>query len=176
MVKTFTPEKNLKLAVFLLVSTFVLIIYGFYHLKGTVENVRAGKIKIAEVQRDLDLITRARIDRDQYTSDILRIRSTLPTRYSEVAFFTSQMERLAENNAVSILTTIDKDQTQERQPFNSIVYSIEAQGNYPNTAEFLTQMSRLPYHTVVDSLRIESDDGGLTTNIRFRLFVEKNEK
>ena len=100
----------------------------------------------------------------------------MPTRYSEVAFFTSQMERLAENNAVSILTTIDKDQTQERQPFNSIVYSIEAQGNYPNTAEFLTQMSRLPYHTVVDSLRIESDDGGLTTNIRFRLFVEKNEK
>lgn len=167
------PQTKYKLIVISLLSSFIAIGFGLYFLNKVASDVRGSKIKIAEINRDVDLLEKITKEEKQYEVDIQKVKSTLPSEYYEVSFFTTQLERLAQNNNLALNININKDKKKEKDSYESVTYSLEINGKYSSVSDFLSQMSKLPYHTSVDRLEIESGEGGPVTEVIFRLFVEK---
>ena len=173
VIKTIDPDLKLKLVRMFLILTTFGIVYGLYYLHSLASNVQASKVKVAEAERDLALLDTARANLHQYASEISQLRHTLPSKYYEVAYFTSQLERLSNNYGLNIQISLDKNPREENQSYNSIAYSLNIEGNYSSVTTFLGQVYRLPFHTAIDSLNMSHEEGRLLTEIKFRLFLEK---
>ncbi len=167
------PQTKFKLILISFFASFFAIVFSFYFLHEIVIKVRDSKIKIAEVKRDTALLDKISQEKKQYSNDIQKITSTLPSEYYEVSFFTTQLEQLAQNNNLILEINIDKSKKEEKGSFSSIEYALDIEGSYPSISEFLSQISKLSYHTSIDQLKIFSEEGILTANVKFKLFVEK---
>ncbi len=162
-----------RFSVVLTAVSFVLIGVGFYQLSKIAITVKKSKVKVAEINRDLVLLDRIVEDRKQYGGDISKIKFTLPSEYYEVSFFSQQLERLAQNNNLILNIKIEQNKKEEKEPFDSIAYAVNLSGSYSNVSEFLSQLAKLPYHTSVDLVKMNLEEGELATDVKFRLFVEK---
>jgi Tfp pilus assembly protein PilO len=167
------PKNKFNLMVASLFFSFVAIGLCLNLLNGIVEKVKVSKIKVAEINRDIALLDKISEEKKQHENNIQKITNTLPSEYYEVSFFTTQIERLARNNNLILEISIDKSKKEERETYDSIAYALEIKGSYPLVSQFLSQMSRLPYHTIVERMNISNEEGELTTQITFKLFVEK---
>ncbi len=128
---------------------------------------------IAETERDINLIDKIKRDNMVYKNSIQLVEGTLPSNYFEVAFFSSEIERLARENTLDLKINIDQKTKEEKASYNSAVYSLETNGSYSAVTNFLTQMAKLPYHTSIDYLKITKEEGKTISNIKFRLFIQK---
>lgn len=173
MVKTTQFENKYKKVRLLLVATFGLIIFGLSYLRNITANLRTSKTRIAEVERDITLLNQIQQDIKQYSQMINEVKSTLPSEYYEISFFTKQLEKLAENSNLTTQIAIDEEKKKEKDTYSSIGYSLNVTGNYISISDFLSQISKLPYHTSVDNLEISSGAEGTIAKVKLRLFIQK---
>ena len=167
------PQIKYKLILISFFTSFIAIAISLYFLKGIVADVKNSKTKVAEINRDISLLDKILLEKKQYANDIQIVKTTLPSQYYEVSYFTTQLERLAQNNNLALEVGIDKSKKEEKGSYSSITYALDIKGNYPSVSEFLKQMSKLPYHTSVNKIQILNGEEGLTTKVIFRLYVEK---
>jgi Tfp pilus assembly protein PilO len=167
------PQLKLKVVIVSLFVTVGVIIYGLYFLQGLTVNIKASKVKVEEERRDLKLLDKIVKDKNQYDTEIKKAKNTIPSQYYEIAFFTEELNKLAGANGLTLQVNVDKKKKDEKLKYNSVVYSLETRGSYSSVSTFLSQMSKLPYHTTVDSLEMNAESGELISKIKFRLFVEK---
>lgn len=162
-----------KIVIVILMATSAAVVIGLYLLDGISKTVSKSRTRIAEMNRDLVLIDKTLADKARYEADIVKVKNTIPSQYFEVSYFTTQVERIAINNNLTLVLNIDQKKKEEKAPYASIAFSLETDGNYSQIAEFFSQLSKLPYHTSVDYLKMSKDDGTLKTEAKFKLFVEK---
>jgi len=156
-----------------LLGTLAVIIFCLYYLKDLATNINAARVNIAETQRDIALIDKVTNDMNLYMGDINKLKNTLPSRYFEVAFFTSQLETLAGRNNLSMQVDINEKAVEEKGMYSSISYSLELNGSFSSISEFLSQVAKLPYHTTVSNLNMSIKNGGLVGIVEIKLFIEK---
>lgn len=174
MVKTtINSQTKYKLVMVLLLTTFIAIIFCLYYLKGLAANLVTNRINIAETERDIVLLDKIIKEKSQYTSDINKVKNTLPSKYYEVAFITTQIEALAQRDNLAIQTSIDQKATEEKGSYSSITYSLILNGSFSSVSEFLSQVAKLPYHTSIDDLKMSVEGGGLVSDIKMRLYIQK---
>lgn len=166
-------NNRFKLMTIALLLSFVGIAVCFNMLHLIVGKVKESKIKVDETKRDIALIDKIAQENKQYSAEIQKVKNTLPLEYYEVSFFTTQVEKLAQNNSLELETRIDKDKKEEGAEYDSIIYSLEMKGGYPSISLFLSQLSKLPYHTKVEKMGIAYEEGSLVSKINFKLFVQK---
>lgn len=166
-------QNKYKLIVISLIFSFFAISAGLYFLNDIAVRVRQSKIKIAEINRDISLLDKIVQEKSQYENDIQRVKSTLPTEYYEVSFFTTQLERLAQNNNLTLEINIDQNKKDEKETYDSVAYSLELRGTYQPVSEYFSQISKLAYHTTIDHMEILNEEGILTAKVKLRLFLEK---
>ncbi len=166
-------QNKLKFTTIALFTSFITIIIGLNILKGIVSKVKTSKLKVAEINRDISLIDKVNDDVKKYESEIKEIVNTLPHEYYELSFFNSQIENIAKENNLTLDIQADKEKKEEKELYDSIGYSISMTGKYLSFANFLSQMSKLPYHTKIDKINIFNEEGVLTAKINFRIFVQK---
>ena len=112
-------------------------------------------------------------ERKLYAGEIRKVKSSLPGKYYEISFFVTQLERLAQNYSLGMDIDIDPDKKDEKESYSSILFSLKFTGDYNRVSDFLTQMSKLTYHTSVDSIKMDFEGGEIKTLVKLRLFVEK---
>jgi Tfp pilus assembly protein PilO len=156
-----------------LVLTFIGIAVSFYFLKNIAIKVKENKIKVAEINRDISLINKISQEKNQYENDIKKIKNTLPSEYYQISFFTKEIERLSQNNGLTLNIKIDSKKNEETDTVSSIKYVLEVDGSYTSISNFLTQLSKLPYHTSLNQMNIERKEGEPVGKIVFKLFVQK---
>ena len=167
------PKNKFRLIILSLTVSFISIVILFHYLRGIVDEVKNTKIKIAEVDRDIVLLDKISEDKNQYSADIQKIESTLPSEYFEISFFTAQLENIARNNNLELSINIDKHKKDETESYGTIAYVLEVRGGYPAISDFLSRILKLPYHTSIDKIGISKDEDGIIAKIGFRLFVQK---
>ena len=174
MVKISIDSKlKFRLIILLTAVSFIAVGVGMLILSKTANTVKRSKVKVTEINRDIALLDKIIEDRKQYSGDIRKVKYSFPASYDEVSFFTQQLERLAQGNGLTILISIEQNKKEEKERYDSIMYSMKINGSYSAVSEFMTQIAKLPYHTSVDLVKMNTDSSGLVTNIKFRLFVEK---
>jgi Tfp pilus assembly protein PilO len=167
------PHTRYKLVMLLLVSSFVAIIFCLYNIQRLALSLKNIKVNIAESKRDIILIDKVTNERSQYINDINNVKSTLPSKYFEIAYFTSQLETLAELNSLAIQTSIDQKSIEETDTYSSISYSLILNGSFSSVSSFLSQLLKLPYNTYIDNLKMSIENEGLVSHIKIKLFIEK---
>lgn len=174
MVKISIDTKlKFRLIILLTAVSFIAVGVGMFFLSKTANTVKRSKIKVTEINRDIALLDKIIEDRKQYSGDIRKVEYSFPASYDEVSFFTQQIERLALGNGLTLAISIDQNKKEEKEQYDSILYSMRINGSYSAVAEFMTQIAKLPYHTSVDTLKINTEGGSLVASVKFRLFVEK---
>lgn len=158
-------------AVLLLVATF-LSGYFLIQEKEIVVNERK---KLAQLEYDLILLDKVLVDQKKYQQEINAVTRTLPASLEEVSFFVSQIERLAAINSQIIETKIEETAAAEANSLSSLKFNLKTSGDYQGLAAMLTDLTFLPYHTQVDSLKIEKKESLIDSLTNFRLFLRPEE-
>jgi len=167
------PKLKFKLAVLSLMVSFTAVVFGLFSVSKIANTVVKSKIKVAETERDIVLLDKLVEERKLYAGEIRKVKSSLPGKYYEISFFVTQLERLAQNNSLGMDIDIDPDKKDEKESYSSILFSLKFTGDYNRVSDFLTQMSKLTYHTSVDSIKMDFEGGEIKTLVKLRLFVEK---
>jgi Tfp pilus assembly protein PilO len=170
-------SSNLKLnllgRIVVLIASFTLVIYAGNRLNTETKLISSQKQTLAGLNHDLEMLDKVLSDRQNYESDIITIKNSLPSSYYEISFFTSQIERLAQINALQLETTIDPNVKEEKGGYSSLKFTINTKGAYQSYSNFLSAIANLPYHTIVDSIKVTKQEGALAQVTIFRLFVNK---
>lgn len=166
-------KTKLKLISLSLTLSFVGIAVSLYFLKSIAIKVKESKVKVAEINRDISLLDKISQEKAQYANDIEKIKDTLPSEYYQISFFTTELERLAQENGASLEINIDPKKGEETDTISSIKYVLEMDGSYTSISNFLSQLSRLPYHTNLDQMNLARKEGEPVGKITFKLFVQK---
>lgn len=167
------PKLKFKLAVLSLIASFAAVVFGLYSVSKIADTVVKSKVKVAETERDIILLDKLVEERKLYAGEIRKVKSSLPGKYYEISFFVTQLERLAQNNSLGMEIDIDPDKKDEKGSYSSIIFSLKFTGDYNRVSDFLSQMSKLTYHTSVDNIKMDFEGGEIATLVKLRLFVEK---
>ena len=174
MVKiAFAPQLKFRLAIFSLLASFGAVIFGLYSFSRIAATVGESKVKVAEISRDVELLDNLMEERKLYAGEIRKVKSSLPAKYYEISYFITQLERLAQNNGLVMEISIGKEKNEEKGSYASITFSLDIVGKRSSVSDFLSQLSKLRYHTSVDKLMVDIDVAEPVTEVEFRLFVEK---
>ncbi|MFC1600672.1 type 4a pilus biogenesis protein PilO [Patescibacteria group bacterium] len=165
-------KTRFRLILTILVLLFVGVSSSLYFLKDIVGKVKISKVKVAEIKRDVSLLDKISQEKNQYSDNIDKIKSTLPSKYYEISFFTTELERLAQNNGLNMQININENKKEETSTVNSISYLLEIDGNYTSVSNFLTQLSNLPYHTNLERLEFSRKEDQPAVKITFKLFTQ----
>ena len=174
MVKISVSEKmKIKFIIVFSVVSFVAMIWGLYSLSNVASIVLANKVRTAEVKRDVELLDRIFEDRKEYGDDIAKVKSSFPSSVYDVSFFAVQLEKLAESKEIVLTLKFDQKEKEEKALYDSITVSLDARGKYLNISEYLSEITKLPYHTEIAQMEINGKDGVTSAKVKLKLFTEK---
>lgn len=149
--------------------SLIFVANKLYKIKNEVIETRKG---IARLDNDLIRLDTIVKERSENKVVLDALNASLPSTHREVARFTHEIETIARNQAETLEVTIDKTSKNENN-LNSLKFSIKTRGDYSSIKNTLSLLANLPYHTIVDSLKVDSDTGQLVTLTNFRLLMQK---
>jgi Tfp pilus assembly protein PilO len=175
MVKNFTSNKyKLFLALMLALLTTIVLVVFIRAATNLQEQITLKRIELANLYTELTALDKLIEDKEIYREEIKEITSSLPTTYAEVSYFTEEVERIATQSGMAVNTNLDKDAKDEKNGLASVGYSVESRGSYIGYSEMLNLMSNLPFHTRVDSLKIEGQGSNINSRFDFRFYIWSN--
>ncbi len=174
MVKIVLSEK-LKFKIVALISlvSFLAVVYGLFALARISDTVRTAKKKVAETQRDVAVLDGIVKDMSTYDADIKRIGSSFPSSVYDISYFAGQLERLASVNNLDLAIKFSREKTQEKLPYDSISMLLTIDGKYSDLSKFLSDISKLPYHTQIIRLDVEGENEVVSGKVNMKIFIKK---
>lgn len=153
---------------------FVLLVVSGCLLNKEKKMITINKIRLAESKRDLDLLDKILADEKQNKQKIEVVSETLPSDYTEVAFFAGQVESIGGKNGQTPKFEIDKTLKDEKDGLYSLKFNLKTAGSYTSFSTMLSQLAQFPYHTRFDSIKmLKTDGGGISTITTFKLLMTK---
>lgn len=172
LLKNKTSNKILMSIILALFSVLVTAFTGNFLIQEK-EAVVAKRVELAQLQRDLELLDKVLVDQRSNEEKIKAVSRTLPVAFEEVAFFISQIERISRENGQKLETKIEEVATPEQNDLLSLGISLKTSGAYSSFSRMLTDLAHLPYHTRVDSLKVEEAEGEISTLVNLRLYLSR---
>ena len=160
----------LYLCIFVLSLVFLIILANAIVDKK--DEVISTKSKVAQLDYDIELLDKISKDRNENAEKLNTMNAFLPASYEEVAYFTRNLEEIAKAEGESLEVAIDKTAKNEGS-VSSLKFIVTTEGDYQSIKNTLSLLADLPYHTSVDSLKVDSDKAGVVTLTNFRLFIKK---
>lgn len=154
------------------ISTFILI-QLLIATSGIQKQISAKNYELATLQAKLTAMNRLLGELEAYRDKTKVITDSLPeaNSYGEFSYFVQEIERIAKQSGNTIALQIDKDAKLEKSNLASIGFTMESKSSYLGYADMLDLMSKLPYHTKLDSLKIDNQTNNMTALIKFKLFA-----
>jgi hypothetical protein len=171
----FTPKTNLLISTALILVTLGMLVFFGSKVSTASDNVYKQKNKLSDLKNDLATLDIVLEDKNKYQDKVDLVVKSLPASYQDVAFYASQLERIADTQSHTLETTIDKNTKAETDGTSSLKITLNTGGGYSSYSQMLTGLSTLPYHTRVDSIKVDNNGGNVSTLINFRLFVLEDE-
>lgn len=176
ILKNKTPNRILVSVILALFSILAVVFTGNLLLNEK-KAVIAKRTELAGLQKDLELLDKILVDQKNNEEKIKTASRTLPASFKEVAFFISQIEGISSKNGQELETKIEEVPTPEQNDLLGLGISLEISGAYSSFSEMLTDLTHLPYHTRVDSLKVEETGGKISSLVNLRLYLaEKGEE
>ena len=154
------------------VVSLIILLFVVGRIYKVKDQVVESRNKVAVLDNDIDRLDKIIKVRDENENKFAALNNSLPRTYRDVAGFTVEVEKIAQDQAETLEVTIDKTAKNETN-FNSLKFSITTRGSFTSIKNTISQFADLPYHTSVDSLKVQSDAGGLVTLTNFRLLMQK---
>lgn len=155
---------------FTLVIVLLMIITGhFLYREG--EIIADYRQKLTFLNQDLVLLDKILSDQKTYQEKISIVKKTLPATFEDVTVAVTQIEKLASINNQKIEIKIADQTVKEANNLLSLKLSLKTTGSYGGYSMMLTGLSRLPYHTQIDSIKMEQVNKELSILTDLRLYI-----
>ncbi|OGM08994.1 hypothetical protein A2159_01225 [Candidatus Woesebacteria bacterium RBG_13_34_9] len=174
MVDKIKNSQNLKvyLSIGGCLLTILLLIFSCAKVHQITKKVNETKIRLEDLDSDITNLDKIMNDKVVYEIQIDKLYQSLPSNYYQVAYFARQLESIASNEGENIELKIDDDRKNEGD-LSSLTFSVIIKGGYQSVKNTLSMLAQLPYHTSIDSLKTENEEGNLVTTVNFRLLMKK---
>lgn len=154
------------------VAVLALIFTGSFVLRAE-ETITAKKTELAQLKGELELLDKLLLDQKNNQEKVDAVTKTLPRTFEDVAFAISQIERISEKNGQKLETKMGEVALPEPNDLLSLKVTLKTSGGYHSFSQMLTDLARLPYHTQVDTLKIEEGGKEITNLVDLRLYLAK---
>jgi Tfp pilus assembly protein PilO len=152
----------------ILIGLLVLLNYSALKKQSDIQQKRT---QLLVLKQDLLALDNVIADKNGEKNRIDMVLNSLPKSYEEIAYYTEVIEKISEKNSQVLETKIDNKAKDENQGLVSLKYSIKTTGNYSSYSQMLSDLSNLPYHIRIDSLKIENQKGKIVALTNFRLYI-----
>ncbi len=171
MVNLTKKSANVVVILALYVISLLLIIFVAGRLLSVKDQFIQTRTNIANLNNDLAKLDKIVEDEKKNENAVKEIMATLPSSYSDVSKFAQTLEKAAKDSGSSIEVSIDKE-TKKEKALSTLGFSVKTKGDYTSLKNTMALLSQLPYHTSVDSLKVDTEGGELTTLVHFKLFMK----
>lgn len=100
------------------------------------------------------------------------VRRSVPDGHAEVAIALGSVEVLAKDNKVTLEMRVDDAAKSDSSGVKSLTVIANAAGTFTDIRTFLSSLSRLPYHTQVQTMTMDSSRGTLAGTVTLKLFIK----
>lgn len=170
------PLKNrLWLPVILLIICLAALIISGRFLVEEKKLAVTRKTDLAKLQLDLQILDKILDNQEVFGEKVNFARKTLPANPEELAFFISQVEKLSQAHNQELEIKINDFADDESGNLSSLTLVFKTAGSYSSLTSFLSELANLPYHTRIDSFKIEKTEQGVVSLINCRLFLPGKE-
>lgn len=149
-------------------ATFVLVLVLIMQVTNLGKMVYSDKVQLAQTSFDLTRLDSVLANEKAHNSEIASVVKTIPNGYQEVAFVLGALEALAKNHSLTLDLKLDDKAVEETGDIHSVLVTLDMTGSYANTQVFLTDISRMPYHTQVSELLTDN----VHTSVKIKLFIK----
>lgn len=173
VIREVLTKYKFQLTILLIFIAFLAVVLAGNILNKQKEVLVARRLELAKLNRDLERLDKILTDKKENWEKLEIARKTLPASYQDVAYFVSQIERIAKEAGQNLETQIDKTPKDEKVGLLGLRISLQTTGDYKSFSDLLTQISRFPYHTKVEALKIQEIEGNLSAITSLRLYLPK---
>lgn len=131
------------------------------------------KGELSHLRKDLELLDKILSEQKTSEGKMESVRKTLPVSYQDVAFAVSQIEAAATASGQKLEAKIEEKALPEPDDLLSLKIALITEGSYSNFSKMLNTMANLPYHTRVDTLKIQPAGSGISALTNLRLYLRK---
>ena len=160
-----------KLPIILVIFVALITIFLSFLISKEKKTLVNKQVQLANLQKDLDLLDKILVEVKENKNRIKQVSNSLPASFEEVAFFISQVERIAGINNQKLEINISKESQSNKDGFIGLPISLKTSGSYSNFSNMLTGLAKLPYHTKISLIKIEEADGNITALIEIFLYL-----
>lgn len=171
MVKTLENKKRVFSLALICMLIILSIPFAFKQLVNINSKVKTQNEQLQALEADLASLDKLLEDKESYSQKIDVILDTLPVSYREVAGYTVELEELTEEKNQILDTSIDRSTVSEESNLASLKYNIKTEGSFANFREFLSGLAYLPYHTKINSIKLEEENGTANTLTVYKVYM-----
>jgi Tfp pilus assembly protein PilO len=163
---------SIQVAIAAALISVLAVILVILSINGQKHTVLTQKAELQKLTGDLTNLDTILSDEKKYVEVIKKISATLPKEYSDIATAVSAIELTAKTNNLITDLSIDAAPKPEIGDFKSLTIAIKTTGTYTDIRKFAGDVSKLPYHTHVDSLTFDESGGKIAATMTIRLFIQ----
>lgn len=172
MVITKTYRESITVTLLAAFVSMLTVIFAMWGITGQKRTFLVQKAELQKLTSDLSNLDKILSDEKTFAGIIAKVTATLPKEYSEVVTAISAIEVTAKSNSLTTDLSIDQKPKAEAGNLRSVTIAIKTAGLYGDISKFATDLSRLPYHTKVDSLTFDEAGGRVSATITIRLYMQ----
>jgi len=154
--------------------TLVAVFVTAFSLHKQTLNLNQKRSELAHLQQDVVLLDKIATDQKARQASLDAITASVPSTYQEFAYVLEKIEQLASDAQQTIEIAPTEAATPEPDSLDTVTLTIKTSGSYSSLTQFLTNLTRLPYHTRLDSIQVDQDGNQVASLISIRLFIIDN--
>ncbi len=134
-------------------------------------NTERLRVKLAHTQYDVTRLDSIVRDMKAYRLPIETVMASVPGDYRDVSLALVSFERAAEAADVGLEMRLDDEAKPAGNGLKTVLVTIQATGTYQAVRTFLSAVSRLPLHTYVVTMTVDTDGGNVGALITMNVSV-----
>lgn len=153
--------------------TTAILIFCLKYVLDLQSRISFQKNELSALQSELNALDKLQEDSLVYRDKIDQIEKSLPSSYGEVSHFVQELENIAGQSGNTINMQIFKDAEDVNNMLSSVIIKMEMTGSYTSHTQILSQLANLPYHTKIDTTKIEGAGSEITSDSQLRMYLWK---
>lgn len=172
MVTKNTHRQSNSAALIAAAVSLLVVIFAMWGITGQKRVVLTQKAQLQKLTNDLANLDKILSDEKSFADAMQHVTATLPKDYNDVAAAVTAIELTAKTNNLNTDLAIDEKTKPEAGDLKSLTIAVKTSGIYGDLSKFVSDLSRLPYHTRIDALTFDEAGGKITATVTIRLFMQ----
>lgn len=157
-----------------IIATFSMVVamtFAVYTYRSAQHTAKL-RTELAQTRFDVNRLDMVVRDMKMQAATYAIVSRSVPDGHAEVALALGSVEALAEDNNVTLEMRVDDAAKSDSSGVKSLAGIANAAGTFTDIRTFLSSLSRLPYHTEVRTMTLDSSRGTLAGTVTLNLFIK----